>query len=65
MALVPDRKKLIGDLLDIVKTHPLEVQVKVSAKELVALKLTDKKVDIDLRDPEQLARLLRILKDVE
>lgn len=58
-------KKLVDDVLDIIKAHPLEVDLKVSKKEFVNVKLTDKKIDVDLRDPEELAHLLRILQSLK
>lgn len=53
---------ILNEVMAFLKENPLEVNLKTGDKELVVLKVTEKKIDVDLRDPSQLAAIAKMFK---
>ena len=54
----------IGELLDVLREHPLNLRLSSADKELLTLDLEEKNINIDIRDPGELVKIIKMLKSV-
>lgn len=58
------RFDFLDDIFTTLKKHPLLLSLKTDGKELIELKASETEINIDIKDPNTLAEIIKVFKRI-